>query len=146
MGHSSLNHENLGAVQGFYENLTSFDNYIEGRRWYENGALVQSEETVGACLSRTLTIIEAAGGHLPVTTEHGNVKQIVNPKARRFLTSHSSGLVSTACTDTSNLTFAGEEHMCCVAPTLRHFTSMPVPDRTNGEVLMCLSEQAQARA
>ena len=45
-----------------------------------------------------------------------------------------------------NLTLAGEGHICCVTPTLRHLTSTPVPDRMNGEVLMCVSEQAQASA
>ena len=103
-------------------------------------------ETIDACLSRAVSAIEEAGGHLLITADHGNVEQMLDPETLQPLTSHTSGPVPLVYVGASDLAFTGEGSLCDIAHTLLYLMSMPVPDEMTGKVLLQPSEPAQASA
>ena len=124
-------------------------NYANGDMVGHTGnfeASIRAVETIDACLSRVLSAIEEAGGHLLITADHGNVEQMLDPETHQPLTSHTNGPVPLVYVGASDLTFTGEGSLCDIAPTLLYLMSMPVPDEMTGKVLLQPSEPALASA
>lgn len=124
-------------------------NYANGDMVGHTGnfeASIRAVETIDACLSRAVSAIEEAGGHLLITADHGNVEQMLDPETQQPLTSHTSGPVPLVYVGASDLAFTGEGSLCDIAPTLLYLMSMPVPDEMTGKVLLQPSEPAQASA
>ena len=124
-------------------------NYANGDMVGHTGnfeASIRAVETIDACLSRVVSAIEEAGGHLLITADHGNVEQMLDPKTHQPLTSHTNGPVPLVYVGASDLTFTGEGSLCDIAPTLLYLMSMPVPDEMPGKVLLQPSEPALASA
>lgn len=124
-------------------------NYANGDMVGHTGnfeASIRAVETIDACLSRAVSAIEEAGGHLLITADHGNVEQMLDPETHQPLTSHTSGPVPLVYVGASDLAFTGEGSLCDIAPTLLYLMSMPVPDEMTGKVLLQPSEPAQASA
>ena len=124
-------------------------NYANGDMVGHTGnfeASIRAVETIDACLSRVLSAIEEAGGHLLITADHGNVEQMLDPETHQPLTSHTNGPVPLVYVGASDLTFTGDGSLCDIAPTLLYLMSMPVPDEMTGKVLLQPSEPALASA
>ena len=124
-------------------------NYANGDMVGHTGnfqASIRAVETIDACLSRVVSAIEEAGGHLLITADHGNVEQMLDPETHQPLTSHTNGPVPLVYVGASDLTFTGEGSLCDIAPTLLYLMSMPVPDEMTGKVLLQPSEPALASA
>ena len=124
-------------------------NYANGDMVGHTGnfeASIRAVETIDACLSRVISAIEEAGGHMLITADHGNVEQMLDPETHQPLTSHTSGPVPLVYVGASDLTFTGEGSLCDIAPTLLYLMSMPVPDEMTGKVLLQPSEPALASA
>ena len=124
-------------------------NYANGDMVGHTGnfeASIRAVETIDACLSRVVSAIEKAGGHMLITADHGNVEQMLDPETHQPLTSHTSGPVPLVYVGASDLTFTGEGSLCDIAPTLLYLMSMPVPDEMTGKVLLQPSEPALASA
>ena len=124
-------------------------NYANGDMVGHTGnfeASIRAVETIDACLSRVVSAIEEAGGHLLITADHGNVEQMLDPETHQPLTSHTNGPVPLVYVGASDLTFTGEGSLCDIAPTLLYLMSMPVPDEMTGKVLLQRSEPALASA
>ncbi len=124
-------------------------NYANGDMVGHTGnfeASIRAVETIDACLSRVISAIEEAGGHMLITADHGNVEQMLDPETHQPLTSHTNGPVPLVYVGASDLTFTGEGSLCDIAPTLLYLMSMPVPDEMTGKVLLQPSEPALASA
>ena len=124
-------------------------NYANGDMVGHTGnfeASIRAVETIDACLSRVVSAIEEAGGHMLITADHGNVEQMLDPETHQPLTSHTNGPVPLVYVGASDLTFTGEGSLCDIAPTLLYLMSMPVPDEMTGKVLLQPSEPALASA
>ena len=124
-------------------------NYANGDMVGHTGnfeASIRAVETIDACLSRVVSAIEEAGGHLLITADHGNVEQMLDPETHQPLTSHTNGPVPLVYVGASDLTFTSDGSLCDIAPTLLYLMSMPVPDEMTGKVLLQPSEPALASA
>ena len=53
-------------------------------------AAIKAVETVDACVGRVVAAVQAAGGNLIITADHGNCEQMVDPDTGRPHTSHTT--------------------------------------------------------
>ena len=114
-------------------------NYANGDMVGHTGnfaAAVQAVEAVDSCLGRIVQAIEASGGQLLITADHGNVEQMLDPDSQQPLTSHTSGPVPLVYVGSRDIRFDGRGSLCDVAPTLLRLMELPVPPQMTGRVLL----------
>jgi 2,3-bisphosphoglycerate-independent phosphoglycerate mutase len=101
-------------------------------------AAVKACETVDLCLGRLAKQVQAMGGVLLVTADHGNAETMVNLKTGQPHTAHTLNPVP--------LILVSEEHKGCtlkdggalkdIAPTLMNLLGLEQPDVMEGESLI----------
>lgn len=114
-------------------------NYANGDMVGHTGdfdAAVKAVEAVDKCLEQIVAAVEEAGAELLITADHGNVEQMLDPKTKQPLTSHTSGPVPLVYVGNSGRQFISAGSLSDLAPTLLSLLDMPIPEEMTGKVLL----------
>jgi 2,3-bisphosphoglycerate-independent phosphoglycerate mutase len=102
-------------------------------------AAVRAVETVDAGLGRIADAIEAAGGALLVTADHGNCETMRDPATGEPHTAHTTNPVPVVLSGGDNLPLT-EGRLADIAPTLLELMGLPKPAEMTGVSLLRASE------
>lgn len=113
-------------------------NYANGDMVGHSGdlqAAIKAVEAVDRCLGRLATAIEAKGGAMLITADHGNVEQMTDPLTGQPHTAHTTLPVP--------LVLVGRKHtrlengrLADIAPTLLALLELPQPQEMTGKSLL----------
>jgi 2,3-bisphosphoglycerate-independent phosphoglycerate mutase len=98
-------------------------------------AAVKAVETVDQCLGRIADAIEAAGGALVVTADHGNCETMIDPLTGGPHTAHTTNPVPLILMGGGNKGIA-EGRLADLAPTLLQLMGLEPPPEMNGKSLL----------
>jgi 2,3-bisphosphoglycerate-independent phosphoglycerate mutase len=100
-------------------------------------AAIAAIEAVDACLGRLARAVEAAGGALLITADHGNAERMVDGETQEPHTAHTSNLVPVIllCPGQETLRLR-DGRLADVAPTLLALLRLPVPAAMTGRALI----------
>jgi len=108
-------------------------------------AAVQAVEAVDACLATVCEALDATGGELLVTADHGNVEQMTDPASGQVHTAHTTNPVP--------FVFRGRDvegvedgSLRDLAPTLLELLDLPQPDAMTGKPLLRLADERRSVA
>jgi 2,3-bisphosphoglycerate-independent phosphoglycerate mutase len=97
-------------------------------------AAVEAIETVDACLDQVVDAVQATGGALLVTADHGNADEMLEPDGSPD-TAHSTNPVPLVVT-VEQARLAGGGILADVAPTALALLGIPQPGEMNGRSLL----------
>lgn len=98
-------------------------------------AAVSAVETIDKCLGRVTQAVENAGAQMLITSDHGNVEQMVDPISGQSATSHTLNPVPLVYFGgTRNLLDGG--NLADVAPTLLELMGIAIPPEMTGRSLL----------
>jgi 2,3-bisphosphoglycerate-independent phosphoglycerate mutase len=104
-------------------------------------AAIEAVTAVDRCLARVRTAIDAAGGELLITADHGNIEQMADPETGQSHTAHTTNKVP--------LVFHGRKarmkeggSLRDIAPTLLALLELPQPDEMTGQALLEFAGEA----
>lgn len=105
-------------------------------------AAVRAVEAVDRLLGEVARAVDAAGGEMLVTADHGNVEQMTDPETGQAHTAHTIGPVP--------LVFVGrqgrmepEGSLRDIAPTMLRLLGLRIPDEMNGRPLVHAGEDPE---
>ncbi len=101
-------------------------------------AAVRAIEAVDACLGRVWRALQAAGGEMIVTADHGNAEKMRGDDGGQPHTAHTSNLVPLVYAGRP-ATLAPSGALCDVAPTLLHAMGLEPPPEMTGRSLLRLA-------
>ena len=104
-------------------------------------ATVKAIEAIDRCLGRVLEAVQAVGGELLITADHGNAEQMFDTETGQPHTAHTTNpvpLVYVGRPATLAATGALED----IAPTMLHLLDVPIPPEMSGKPLIELHSQA----
>ena len=108
-------------------------------------AAVAAVETVDACLGRLSQAIEAAGGTLVVTADHGNAETMRDPQTGEPHTAHTLNSVPFIVVNPPAAIGRLEDgRLCDVAPTLLDILGLPPPAAMTGHSLIVAEAKRRA--
>ena len=110
-------------------------------------AAVKAVETVDACLGRLKTAIEAVGGAMLITSDHGNVELMRNDETDQPHTAHTVLDVPIVLVGDKSAELANGR-LADVAPTVLTLMGLPQPEAMTGASLLAgteISEQREAQ-
>jgi 2,3-bisphosphoglycerate-independent phosphoglycerate mutase len=92
-------------------------------------AAIKAVETVDTCIGRVFAAAHAAGGCVIVTSDHGNVEQMIDPLTKAPQTAHTCSDVDLilACPDLRGARLRSPGILADVAPTMLDLLGLPVP-------------------
>jgi 2,3-bisphosphoglycerate-independent phosphoglycerate mutase len=101
-------------------------------------AAVQACETVDTCLGRIAEQVQAMGGVLLVTADHGNAEIMVNPETGQPHTAHTLNPVPLILVSEAHKggTLKDGGALKDIAPTLMHLLELEQPEEMEGENLL----------
>jgi 2,3-bisphosphoglycerate-independent phosphoglycerate mutase len=100
-------------------------------------AAIHAVEAVDVCLGRLERAIEAAGGVLLVTADHGNAEQMKDPITGQPHTAHTTGPVPVVLVaPPAGVTGLTDGRLADVAPTLLALLGLPRPPEMTGQSLL----------
>jgi 2,3-bisphosphoglycerate-independent phosphoglycerate mutase len=100
-------------------------------------AAVKAVETVDACLGRLSAAVEAAGGTLVVTADHGNAEMMRDPETGEPHTAHTTNPVPFVVVNPPAWVGRVEKgRLCDIAPTLLDILGLPIPPAMTGRSLV----------
>jgi len=104
-------------------------------------AAVKALETVDACLGTVAKAVDLAGGTLVVTSDHGNVEQMVDPETGSAHTAHTSNQVPFILADPrwQDRTLRPGGVLADIAPTLLNILGIEPPVEMTGKSLLACS-------
>jgi 2,3-bisphosphoglycerate-independent phosphoglycerate mutase len=124
-------------------------NYANGDMVGHTGnfdASVKAVEAIDKCLGRIVEAIEATGGQLLITADHGNVEQMMDASTGQPLTSHTNGPVPLVYVGDASLGFRSEGSLSDLAPTLLTLMGLPIPEQMTGQPLLSANPASGVRA
>jgi 2,3-bisphosphoglycerate-independent phosphoglycerate mutase len=98
-------------------------------------AAITALEAVDAGLGAIWAAIEAAGGTLVLTADHGNVEQMYDPTTHGPHTAHTTNLVPVLCAGGPDGIKLHNGALADVAPTLLKLMGLPQPGAMTGQPL-----------
>ncbi len=101
-------------------------------------AAITAVEIVDACVGRVVAAARAVGGCVLVTSDHGNVEQMIDPVTRAPQTAHTSYDVDfiLACPDLRERTLRPTGVLADVAPTMLDLLGLPIPTEMTATSLL----------
>ncbi len=100
-------------------------------------AAVKAVETVDACLGRLAQAVEAAGGALVITADHGNAEMMRDPETGDPHTAHTLNPVPFVVVNPpAAVRRLDDGRLCDVAPTLLELLGLPRPAAMTGHSLI----------
>ena len=108
-------------------------------------AAIKAVETVDACLGRLSQAVEAAGGTLVITADHGNAEMMRDPKTGEPHTAHTLNPVPFVIVNpTDRSARVDNGRLADVAPTLLDILGLPQPAAMTGHSLILSDERRAA--
>lgn len=115
-------------------------NYANGDMVGHTGvydAAVKAVETLDQCLGRLVEAVEAVGGKMLITADHGNCEQMEDPKSGQAHTAHTTDPVPLVYVGPGNPSLQSDGgKLSDVAPTLLKLMEMPQPEEMTGHALL----------
>ncbi|HVC51993.1 MAG TPA: 2,3-bisphosphoglycerate-independent phosphoglycerate mutase [Stellaceae bacterium] len=100
-------------------------------------AAIEAVETVDACLGRLSEAVEAAGGTLVITADHGNAEMMRDPKTGEPHTAHTLNPVPFIMVNApASVSRLGNGRLCDIAPTLLDLLGIATPAAMTGHSLI----------
>jgi 2,3-bisphosphoglycerate-independent phosphoglycerate mutase len=107
-------------------------------------AAIKAVECVDHCLARLMEAVDAMGGVLVISADHGNVEQMFDPATNQAHTAHTTGpvplIVASRALGRPSL---ANGRLADIAPTLLHLLGLPQPAAMNGRNLLAASSPVQ---
>jgi 2,3-bisphosphoglycerate-independent phosphoglycerate mutase len=100
-------------------------------------AAIAAVEAVDRCLARTVEAIDAAGGELLITADHGNVEQMLDESTGQTLTAHTTNPVPLLFHGRPG-EIAPEGSLRDIAPTMLYLLGIDPPAEMTGRSLLRL--------
>ncbi len=108
-------------------------------------AAIKAVETVDACLGRLAEAVEAAGGTLVITADHGNAEMMRDPETGEPHTAHTLNPVPFIVVNPPGAVVRVEDgRLADVAPTLLALLELPKPAVMTGHSLIVSAERRAA--
>ena len=123
-------------------------NYANGDMVGHTGdfaAAIEAVETLDACLARLVEAIEAAGGQMLITADHGNVERMVDPDTHAPHTAHTCEPVPLVYVGSKGVRLA-DGVLSDIAPTLLRLMDLPAPKEMTGRSLATIDAPESRRA
>ena len=101
-------------------------------------AAIRAVEVVDACVGRVVAAAHRAGGGALVTSDHGNVEQMLDPVTRAPQTAHTANDVDIilACPDLRGRALRPAGVLADVAPTMLDLLGLPIPPEMTAASLL----------
>jgi len=99
-------------------------------------AAVKACEAVDKCLARVVDALDAAGGAMVLTADHGNCETMIDPETGKPHTAHTTNLVPIALVGGPDGATLADGRLSDVAPTLLKLMGLPQPPEMTGESLI----------
>jgi 2,3-bisphosphoglycerate-independent phosphoglycerate mutase len=101
-------------------------------------AAIEAVQTVDTCIGRVIAAAHAAGGSVIVTSDHGNVEQMIDPLTKAPQTAHTSSDVDLilACPQLRHTRLRPRGILADVAPTMLDLLGLPVPPEMTASSLL----------
>jgi len=99
-------------------------------------AAIAACEAVDAALGRVLAALDAAGGAMIVTADHGNCEMMRDPETGGPHTAHTTNPVPVVLVGGPAGAVLKSGRLADLAPTLLHLMGLPKPDEMTGECLI----------
>ncbi len=118
-------------------------NYANGDMVGHTGnyeAAVQAIEVLDKCLGRVTEAVQAAGGEMLITADHGNAEQMVDLKAQQAHTAHTLNPVPLIYVGNAAPALMNNGALCDVAPTLLQIMGLPQPAAMTGRSLLLAAD------
>ncbi len=113
-------------------------------------AAIRAVEAIDASLGRLTAAVEAAGGVMLITADHGNIEQLLDPETGEPHTAHTTNLVpailfgaEAAARTLGHPVGLVDGRLADVAPTLLKLLGLPQPAEMTGHVLIVASDPAR---
>ena len=107
-------------------------------------AAVKAVEAVDACVGRVAEAVEAAGGAMLVTADHGNAEQMRDHETGQPHTAHTLNLVPAMLLGAGSGAGLANGKLADVAPTLLDVIGLPKPAEMTGRSLLRRSAEHRA--
>jgi len=104
-------------------------------------ATVKAIEVVDRCLGRVLEAVQAVGGELLITADHGNAEQMFDDETGQPHTAHTTNPVPFVYIGRP-ATLAATGALEDIAPTMLHLLGLPIPPEMSGKPLVELHSKA----
>jgi len=127
-----------GAVEGRKHDFI-LCNYANGDMVGHTGSIpatVKAVETVDTGLGKIAEAIQASGGALLVTADHGNCEMMRDPATGGPHTSHTTNPVPVVLLGAGNRALLAEGRLADIAPTLLELMNLPKPKEMTGMSLL----------
>ena len=99
-------------------------------------AAIAAVEVIDGCLGRLSTALEAAGGTMLVTADHGNVEMMQDPSTGQAHTAHTTNIVPALLVNAMTSISLRDGRLADVAPTLLDLLQLPQPADMSGRSLL----------
>jgi len=99
-------------------------------------AAIKAVETVDTGLGKIAAAIQASGGALLVTADHGNCEMMRDPETGGPHTSHTTNPVPVVLLGAGNRALLAEGRLADIAPTLLELMNLPKPKEMTGVSLL----------
>lgn len=108
-------------------------------------AAIKAVEAVDRCLGRLRAAVEARGGAMLITADHGNAEMMFDPATGEAHTAHTLNRVPVIVLGAGRRSVA-DGRLADVAPTILELMGLPKPEAMTGRSLLAPGEDARARA
>ena len=98
-------------------------------------AAIRAIETLDACVGRAIEAMQAIGGEVLVTSDHGNAEMMLDPETRQTHTAHTTNPVPLLYVG-RNAAIASTGALADIAPTLLRMMGLPQPAEMTGKPLV----------
>lgn len=122
-------------------------NYANGDMVGHTGQLdpaIKAVETLDACLGRLRAAIEASGGQMLITADHGNCEQMVDPDTEQAHTAHTHNVVPLVYVGPQAVQFDKSGALSDIAPTLLDLMHLDIPSEMTGRSLVTIETRQSA--
>ena len=114
-------------------------NYANGDMVGHTGvfeAAVKAVETLDACVERIYQAVQAAGGEMLITADHGNVEQMMDYDSGQVHTQHTTECVPLIYVGQQSMQVREGGILADIAPTLLGLMGLPVPTEMTGRTVL----------
>ncbi len=105
---------------------------------------VAAVQTLDACLGRVREAIEAVGGQMLITADHGNVEQMRDEATAQAHTAHTHNVVPLVYVGPQEVGFTEGGTLADVAPTLLDLMHLDIPAEMTGHSLVTINARRSA--
>ena len=127
----------VGAIKAGYDLIVvNFANPDMVGHTGDLGAAIRACEAVDACLGAAVAALEAAGGAMIVTADHGNCEMMIDPATGGPHTAHTTNPVPVILMGGPAGATLRAGRLADLAPTVLHLMGLPQPDEMTGASLI----------